>query len=33
MKLYYSPLSTYSQKALLAFYEKGPIWKDLAPKS
>jgi glutathione S-transferase len=23
MKLYYSPLSTYSQKALLAFYEKG----------
>ncbi len=23
MKLYYSPLSTYSQKALMAFYEKG----------
>jgi glutathione S-transferase len=23
MKLYYSPVSTYSQKALLAFYEKG----------
>jgi glutathione S-transferase len=23
MKLYYAPLSTYSQKALLAFYEKG----------
>lgn len=23
MKLYYNPLSTYSQKALIAFYEKG----------
>lgn len=23
MKLYYNPISTYSQKALLAFYEKG----------
>ena len=23
MKLYYFPLSTYSQKVLLAFYEKG----------
>ena len=23
MKLYYNPLSSYSQKALIAFYEKG----------
>ena len=23
MKLYYNPISTYSQKALIAFYEKG----------
>ena len=23
MKLYYNPISTYSQKTLLAFYEKG----------
>ncbi len=23
MKLYYNPISTYSQKVLLAFYEKG----------
>jgi glutathione S-transferase len=34
MKLYYNPLSTYSQKTMLAFYEKGiaytPEFVDLA---